>query len=66
MTWVWNWSEPPLRSTTRAASFTTATAIGAQSVVLASAVDRYLAVKWAWVGAGTGPSATFAVYVARD
>jgi hypothetical protein len=47
-------------------AFTTVTAVGGQTVALATAVDRYLAVKWAYVGSGTSPSVTFWVGVSRD
>ena len=47
-------------------AFTAVTAAGAESVALSGDVNRYLAVKWAWTGAGTGQSATFWVGVSRD
>ena len=45
-------------------AFTAVTAAGAQSIAISGDVNRYLAVKWAWTGAGTGQSATFFVGVA--
>jgi hypothetical protein len=37
-------------------AFTTATAVGAQTLTLATAVKEYLSISWAWVGSGTSPS----------
>ena len=42
----------------------TAASTGSQCITLSGAVNRYLAVKWAWTGAGTGQSASFFVGVA--
>jgi len=45
-------------------AFAAVTEAGAQTVALSGSVNRYLAVKWAWTGAGSDPSATFFVGVA--
>ncbi len=42
----------------------TSTLTGSQCITLASTVNRYLAIKWAWTGAGTGQSWTGFVGVA--
>ena len=49
------------------ATFTAVTAIGAQRKAVAplTTVNRYLAISWAWTGAGSGQSATFTVAFAR-
>lgn len=47
-------------------SFTTTTAVGAQSLALASTIQQYVSVGWAWVGAGADQSITFAVGLAVD
>lgn len=44
-------------------AFSAVTAPGAQSIALAGTVERYLCVKWAWTGSGSGQSATFFVGV---
>lgn len=44
-------------------AFSAVTAPGAQSIALAGTVERYLDVKWAWTGSGSGQSATFFVGV---
>lgn len=47
-------------------TFTAATGIvGERKAVAAGTVNRYLAISWAWTGAGTGQSATFTVAFAR-
>jgi hypothetical protein len=48
-------------------TFTAATAIGAErkTVAALTTVNRYLAISWAWTGAGAGQSATFTVAFAR-
>jgi len=47
-------------------AFTTVTAIGAERVTVAGTVERHLAVRWEFVGAGTAPSVTFAVMFKRN
>lgn len=47
-------------------AFTTAAAVGAQTVALAATVNKYLSVAHAYVGAGTDPSVTAFVGVAID
>jgi hypothetical protein len=47
-------------------AFTTRSTIGAQSVTLADTTNRYLAIKWAYVGAGSSPTWTGFVGVSRD
>jgi len=49
------------------ATFTARTTVGAQRLVISTdPIERYLAVSWAWTGAGAGQSATFTVGVARN
>jgi hypothetical protein len=48
-------------------TFTARTAIGAErKTVATNPIERYLAIIWAWTGAGAGPSATFAVGFTRN
>lgn len=48
-------------------TFTAKTAIGAErKTVATNPIERYLAISWAWTGAGAGPSATFAVGFTRN
>lgn len=48
------------------ATFTAVTAItGERKAIAAGTVNRYLAISWAWTGAGAGQSATFTVAFAR-
>jgi hypothetical protein len=48
-------------------TFTAKTAVGAErKTVATNPINRYLAVSWAWTGAGAGPSATFAVGFCRN
>lgn len=42
-------------------AFTAATATGAETIALTGTVNRYLAIKWEWTGAGTGN--TFSAFV---
>ena len=46
-------------------SFTVRTTVGAERIVIAGTVRRYLAISWAWTGAGAGQSFTGLVGVAR-
>lgn len=49
------------------ASFAVLTAApGAERVVVAGTINRYLRVTWSWTGSGSGQSATFTVGVARN
>lgn len=47
-------------------AFTTATAVGAQTLALATEVYQYLSIAWAYVGSGTSPTWTGFVGVAVD
>jgi hypothetical protein len=42
-------------------AFTAVTAVGSETIAISGAVNRYLAIKWAWTGAGTGN--TFTAFV---
>jgi hypothetical protein len=47
-------------------AFTAVTAVGSEVKALATGVDRYMSVSWAWTGEGTGQSISFFVGVAAD
>lgn len=47
-------------------AFTNVTAIGAQRIVIAGTVERYLAVSWAFNGSGSNPSIEFMVGFTRN
>jgi hypothetical protein len=47
-------------------AFAARTAVGASKVALATAIEQYLAISWAYTGAGTGPTWTGCVVVGKD